>query len=80
MHKQCTSSEDNSQCMACIKYALLLLDARYPARQSEIGTTVGWFTTEVHVMFWNVVEMFYRLIILQTSQRDKREAQRLSQG
>jgi hypothetical protein len=37
MHKQCTSSEDNLQCMACIEYALLLLDARHPARQSEIG-------------------------------------------
>jgi hypothetical protein len=69
MHKQCTSSKDNSQCIACIEYALLLLDARHSAclAKVKLGTTVGWFTTEVRVMLWNVVEMFCRLIILQTS-------------
>jgi hypothetical protein len=36
MHKQRTSGDNNSQCMACIEYALLLLNARYPAR-CQIG-------------------------------------------
>ena len=36
---------------------------------AKSGTTIGWFTTEVHI-----VEMFYCSDNLLTSQRDKREA------
>jgi hypothetical protein len=34
---------------------------RHPVRQSDakLGTTIGWFTMEVHIVFWNTVEMFY---------------------
>jgi hypothetical protein len=43
-----------------------------PLHQVKLGTTSGWFTREVLVVFWNVVDICLIVqLILQMSQRDK---------
>src|ERR1700676_251039 len=48
--------------VGCINYVLLLLrQQKAYSRQSDakLGTTSGWFTREVLVVFWNVVDNMF---------------------